>query len=63
MYEACEYFESANRMYYQGNLYNDEELFRSGDASIEEMNKRIIAHDSEVIKFNEYLSQIEAIIG
>lgn len=55
MHQACEYFSSACGYY--GNEWWD-----VGDNELEKMNEYIVNHDELVPDFNDYLSDIEALL-
>lgn len=51
LYEACEYFESANRAY-----LNDD--YDNGGVNIDGMNEKIVAHDDAVERYNTLLAEL-----
>lgn len=51
LYEACEYFESANRQY-------DANDYTNGGENIDLMNEKIRAHDRAVERYNSILAEI-----
>ncbi len=54
MYEACEYYESANDFYYRG-------FYDMGTAELEKGNEKIKKHDSLIKTYNSYISKIEVL--
>ena len=55
LYEACEYFETASRMY-------DVEDWEGGGAAIESMNEKIESHDRWINVYNEAITKIRVLI-
>ena len=62
MYETCEYFEIAALKYGYWVEYKDDAYREAGDKSREKANEKIRLHDDEILLFNKYLAEINAII-
>lgn len=60
IYEACEWFEEASRhydYYFKETTPYDDPSYEQGGSAIEEMNKKINAHDDAVRRYNYLLEE------
>ena len=60
MFEACEHFESTANyydIYYNTNVPFDDMSFEMGGGELDMMNEKIAAHDNNVGKYNDILSE------